>query len=202
MSDTGDQRGEEQKGGSAPDNLTGFLNELGRGKAGAAETLMPHIHAELLSMAEHQMQRERQGHTLQPAELVNEAFLRLFRPERVSWNDRKHFFALASKAMRRLLVDHARRRTRLKRGGGERVKTLDQAFSEGSEIPVDVLDLHQALEQLSDLDPLQADVVELRYFGGLEVAEVASVLEVSTRTVERQWRAARAWLGNRLKESS
>lgn len=187
---------------ASPDELTGYLNALGRGQRDAAESLMPHVYAELLAIAESHMRRQRDQHTLQPTELVNEAFLRLFPPDRVSWNDRKHFFALASKVMRQLLVDHARRRDRLKRGEGQPAQSLDQAFTRGSEFPVDLLDLDLALEELSGLNPLQGSVVELRYFGGLEVAEVASVLDISKRTVERHWRAARAWLGLRLEGST
>lgn len=163
---------------------------------------MPHIHAELLAIAESQMRRQRAEHTLQPTELVNEAFLRLFPSERVDWNDRQHFFALAARVMRQLLVDHARRRQRLKRGGGQRPLRLDQAFTRSSEFPVDLIDLDLALQELSGLNELQGSVVELRYFGGLQVAEVASVLDISKRTVERNWRAARAWLGNRLQGSA
>lgn len=196
--DDGLQGDADQRDRASPEELTRFLNDLGRGDLSAAETLMPHVHEELRAIAESQLRRERSGHTLSPTEVVNEAFLRLFKPERVSWNDRRHFYALAAKAMRQLLVDHARRRKRLKRGGGKEALTLDQAFTAGSEIPVDLLDLNQALEDLSDVNPAQANVVELRYFGGLDVAEVASVLEVSKRSVERQWRAARAWLGSRL----
>lgn len=186
---------------ASPEDLTGFLNDLGCGRPDAANTLMPLVCRELLAIAERQLQRERMGHTLQPTELVHEAFLKLFTPENVSWNDRRHFYALAARAMRQLLVDHARSRRRLKRGEGHQVQSLDQAFTAGSEFEVDLLDLNLALEELGDVNPIQANVVELRYFGGLEVAEVASVMEVSKRTVERQWRAARAWLGHRLEAS-
>lgn len=187
---------------SPPDDLTVFLNALGRGDHQAAETLMPHIHAQLLALAEGQMRHQRAEHTLQPTELVNEAFLRLFPTERVDWTDRRHFFALAARVMRQLLVDHARRRQRLKRGGGQRPLALDEAFTQGSEFSVDLLDLDLALQELTGLNPLQGNVVELRYFGGLEMAEVASTLDVSKRTVERNWRAARAWLGHRLQGSA
>jgi len=109
---------------ASTDDLTRFLNDLDSGRLDTAETLMPHIYGELLAIAERQMRRERVGHTLQPTELVNEAFLRLFKPEQVSWNDRRHFYTLAARAMRQLLVDHARRRKRLKRGEGNRGQTL------------------------------------------------------------------------------
>jgi RNA polymerase sigma factor (TIGR02999 family) len=116
------------------------------------------------------------------------------------WNDRVHFFAVASKAMRQLLVDHARTRSRKKRGGDLRQETLDEAVARQAGIDVDLLDLEAALNELTELDERQGRVVELRYFGGLEMAEVAQVLDISKTTVEREWRSARAWLGRRVHE--
>ncbi len=188
--------------GDRPAELTGFLNELARGNSQAGETLMPYVYDELRVIAESYMRRQHADHTLQPTALVNEAYLKLFRPEAVGWNDRKHFFSLAAKAMRQLLVDHARRASRAKRGSGQRPQTLDEAFAQSSEFPVDLLDLNLALEELSRRDERQGRVVELRYFGGLDMEEVAKVMDVSKRTVEREWRAARAWLGHRLELGS
>ena len=185
-----------------PAELTEFLNELARGNSEAGETLMPYVYDELRVIAESYMRRQQSGHTLQPTELVNEAFLRLFQPEALGWNDRKHFFSLAARAMRQLLVDHARRAGADKRDGGARELTLVEAFAQASEIPVDVLDLNLALEELSSKDERQGQVVELRYFGGLDMEDVAAVMDVSKRTVEREWRAARAWLGHRLEQGS
>lgn len=190
--------GEEDR----PAKLTVFLNELARGNSQAGETLMPYVYDELRVIAESYMRRQQAGHTLQPTALVNEAYLKLFKPEAVGWNDRKHFFSLAAKAMRQLLVDHARRAGAAKRDGGLRPQTLDEAFAQSSEFPVDLLDMNMALEELSQRDERQGRVVELRYFGGLEMEEVATVLDVSKRTVEREWRAARAWLGHRLELGS
>lgn len=178
--------------------LTRFLNDLVRGKADAAETLMPFVYAELRGIAESHLRGQAPRHTLQPTALVHEAFLKLFDPDGVGWNDRTHFFALAAKAMRQVLVDHARRRQRLKRGGGGLSLTLDEHVAGQAGPGLDLLDLNAALEELSTLHERQGRIVELRYFGGLEVQEVAEVLAVSASTVEREWRTARAWLGVRL----
>lgn len=182
----------------SPHELTRFLNELTTGRTDRALTLMPYVYDQLRIIAHSHMRRPRGDTTLQPTELVHEAYLKLFDPEHVSWNDRKHFFALASKAMRQLMVDHARSRNRQKRGGGREELTLDEAFVAGGEMPFDLIDLDDALEALFALDERQGRIVELRYFGGLEVDQVAEVLSVSSSTVERDWRAARAWLGVRL----
>lgn len=182
---------------ASPEELTGFLNDLAHGRVEAGATLMPYVYAELRAIAEGYLQR-RADRALQPTELISEAFLRLLRSDGVSWNDRRHFFALAAKAMRQLLIDEARRRGRLKRGEGRRAVTLDEAFVGTDGPPMDLLDLDQALEELSGLDPRQGRVVELRFFGGLDVDQVAETLEVSKSTVEREWRSARAWLGHRL----
>lgn len=178
--------------------LTGYLNAIGRGRPEAGDALMPHVYEELRAIAESYLGHGRARHSLQPTELIHEAFLRLFRPERDAWTDRHHFFALAARAMRHLLVDSAKRRLRLKRGAGRRPLTLDEALVPGAELRIELLDLDEALEELGRLAPRQARVVELRYFGGLGVDEVAAVMDVSRSTVEREWRVARAWLGNRL----
>ncbi|NOT30832.1 MAG: sigma-70 family RNA polymerase sigma factor [Planctomycetes bacterium] len=178
--------------------LTRFLNDLARGKAAAAETLMPFVYAELRGIAESHLRGQAPRHTLQPTALVHEAFLKLFDPDRVGWNDRKHFFALAAKAMRQVLVDHARRARRLKRGDGRLCVALDEHVAGPAGTATDLVDLNLALDELGALDERQGRIVELRYFGGLEVQEVAEVLAVSTSTVEREWRTARAWLGVRL----
>lgn len=188
----------------APDrtssDLTRFLNALGRGERQPTASQMQPVYAELRAIAEQHLARERARHTLQPTALVNEAFLRLFDPDGVAWHDRNHFFAVAAKAMRRVLVDHARRRQRLKRGGGRLALTLNEAVDGRAAPQLDLLDLHLALEELSAEDEEKARIVELRYFGGLEMQEVADVLGVSKSTAERGWRSARAWLGVRLRE--
>jgi len=181
--------------------LTVFLDALRDGDAPEAEAaLMPHLYAELRVIATACMRGQRPDHTLQPTALVSEAYLKLFQRTDAQWNDRKHFFALAAKAMRQLLVDHARGRSRAKRGGDRQQVTLDAAIAEAGAIDHDLLDLDAALSELAELDEQQARVVELRYFGGLEMAQIADVLGVSLSTVEREWRASRAWLGVRMGE--
>jgi RNA polymerase sigma factor (TIGR02999 family) len=177
--------------------LTRFLNELALGQVNAAESLLPYVHAQLRSLAQVHL-RGQPGHTLQPTALVHEAFLRLFVPERCAWNDRRHFFALAARVMRQVLVDQARAQRRLKRGEGMLRVTLDERVVARPSGELEMLDLDQALVELSSLDERQGRIVELRFFGGLEVEEVAGLLELSKSTVERDWRAARAWLGVRL----
>lgn len=163
-----------------------------------AEELVAQVYDELRSLAQAHLRRERAAHTLQATALANEAYLRLAGQRRMSEYDREHFLALAAGMIRRILVDHARSRNRAKRGGGQAAVTLfdDLAVSSGEQ--VDLIDLHDALERLDRLDERQARVVELRFFGGLTVEEVALVLGVSARTVNNEWRAARAWLRREL----
>lgn len=159
---------------------------------------MPYLYGELRAIAEGCLKSQRPDHTLQPTALVHEAYLKLFDATELAPNDRKHFFRLAARAMRQLLIDHARARGRDKRAGDRGEVTLDEAIGAAAGIDFDWLDLDEALTDLAALDERQARVVELRYFGGLEVDDVAQVLDVSRSTVERDWRAARAWLGVRL----
>ena len=165
------------------------------------ERLVPVLMAELRSIARAQLRSQRAGHTLQPTALVNEAYLKLV-GSAGSWNDRTHFFATAARAMRQVLCDHERGRRREKRGGSGQAVTLHpelrELVSSAEAHEVDLLDLDSALEELEQLDERQARVVELRYFAGLEVDETAEALGVSKTTVERDWRAARAWVGRRL----
>lgn len=181
-----------------PAELTRFLNALGNGQVAAGNTLMPHVYEELRAIAEAHMRVQPRAGTLQPTVLVHEAFLKLFQSDGGAWQDRKHFFALAAKAMRQIVVDDARRRRSLKRDAGQQPLTLGNALA--GERDFDVLDVHLALEELGTLDERQARVVELRYFGGLEMEEIALVMDTSKSTIEREWRAARAWLGLRLKD--
>jgi RNA polymerase sigma factor (TIGR02999 family) len=150
-------------------------------------------------MASREMRRERPGHTLQPTALVNEAYLRLLGGAggAPAWNDRTHFLSAAARAMRNVLVDHARARNAQKRGSGLRV-TLDDELRGAGDPGLDFLELNDALERLAAEEPRWARVVELRYFGGLELAEIAQALDVSTITVSRDWRFAKAWLAQRL----
>ncbi len=171
----------------------------------AAEKLMATVYDELRGLARGYLKRERSDHTLQPTALVHEAYLRLADQDRVRWRGRSHFFAVGARMMRRLLVDHARARRRVKRGGEWLRVTLGQGVGSllGRELDRDqLLALDLALQRLADLDARQARIVELRFFAGLEVAEVAEVLGVSKRTVEGHWTHARAWLKRELAAGS
>jgi RNA polymerase sigma-70 factor, ECF subfamily len=177
-----------------PPELTALLRAWARGDDGARERLFPLVHGELRRQAARYMRRERRGHTLQPTALVNEAYLRLAGADGLDWQGRAHFFAIAARVMRQVLVDHARRRRAAKRD--VRPVTLEDA--EAPAVPLELLDLESALNELAALSDRQAQIVELRYFGGLGVDETAQVLALSESTVKREWRTARAWLQHRL----
>jgi RNA polymerase sigma factor (TIGR02999 family) len=155
---------------------------------------MPIVHAELRRLARREMRRERPEHTLQTTALVNEAYLRLVDISGVRWNDRAHFFAMSARLMRRILVDHARSRRYQKRGGGTTLVAFDETVTVAPEPGTDLVALDDALQALAQVDPRKSQVVELRFFGGLSVEETATALRVSTSTVLRDWRLARAWL--------
>ncbi len=180
--------------------VTRLLQELDEGQPGAADRLAPLVYEELHVLAVHAMRREHEGHTLQPTALLHEAFFRLVGQQDAAWQNRSHFYGIAASAMRRILVDHARRRRAVKRDGGIRVTLEDHAaVSEaGSEQALDVIALDDALRRLGELDPRQAHVVELRFFAGLEVEETARVLGISPATVKRDWTFARAFLRREL----
>ena len=181
-------------GAPLPDDLTGLLLAWRDGEAGAFDRLVPLVYDELRRQARLQLRRERAGHTLQPTALVHEAFLRLVEQSRAQWQNREQFFAVAGRAMRRVLVDHARARAAVKRGDGRTLVALDEAPEPAAAAGVDVLVLDQVLDRLAAIDPRQARVVELRYFGGFTAAETATALDVSLATVNRDWAMARAWL--------
>ena len=164
----------------------------------AAEDLLPLVYDELRALAGALLRREPGGHTLQPTALVHEAYLRVVQQTGVAWKNPGHLRAVGARAMRRILVDHARKKQAGKRGGGARPVTLNSGLLADDEAPVDVLDLEQALERLAALDGRQASILELRFFGGLTNLEVAGVLGVSLTTVEDQGRIARAWLAREL----
>jgi RNA polymerase sigma factor (TIGR02999 family) len=163
-------------------------------RAAIVERLMPLVYDELRGVAARYLRGERAGHTLQPTALVHEAFLKLADQSRIDWKGRTHFCAVAANVMRRLLVDHARARKRRKRGGGRAVRELAEEAVPAELSESEVLDLHDAIERLAKLDERQARVVELRFFGGLNMEEVAEALGVSKRTVEDDWTHAKAWL--------
>ncbi len=170
------------------------------GDPAAAQRLLPYVYKELRGLAGGIFRGQRADQTLQPTALVHEAYLRLINQEHVGVRDRAHFRALAASAMRQILTDHARRRRAQKRGGDRPRATLLEPPTPGDGRSLDLLVLDEVLAQLERLDARQHRIVELRFFAGLEVDEVATVLAVSTSTVEREWRAARAWLGARLRE--
>jgi RNA polymerase sigma factor (TIGR02999 family) len=163
--------------------------------------LFPLVYGELRALARVHLRHERPDHTLQPTALVHEAYLRLLGGQDPPWNDRAHFFHAAAEAMRRILIEHARKRGRIKRGG-DRVRVRISGVHLGTEQdPDEILALDEAIRRLEEQDPRIADLVRLRFFAGLSVEETAKVLEVSARTVKREWSFARAWLYNALRES-
>lgn len=179
--------------------VTRLLADLSSGVDGAADRLAPLVYDELHQIAVLAMRRESDGHTLQPTELVHEAFLRLMGQHHADWRNRSHFYGIAAQAIRRLLIDHARRRKSQKRDHGVRV-TLDESIGVDNQRVLDLLALEDALSQLEQLDPRQAKVVEMRYFGGLDIDEVAEALGTSPATVKRDWTFARAFLLKTLSE--
>ncbi|HEV3024823.1 MAG TPA: ECF-type sigma factor [Pirellulales bacterium] len=162
------------------------------------DDLVPLVYDELRRLAARYLRRESRGNTLQPTALVNEAFLKLAGQQRVDWQGRTHVLAIGAKAMRRILVDHAKRKRRLKRGGGLNRIQLDDAAALSPERDEDLLAVDEALEKLAGVDERQATIVELRFFGGMTVEEVAQALGVSKRTVESEWTMVRAWLRREL----
>lgn len=178
-----------------------MLEEVQAGVPGAADRLASAVLDDLRRIAQAAMRRESDGHTLQPTELVDEAFVRLLGQHRVTWENRAQFFAIAARTMRRILVDHARSRRRLKRDHGVRV-TLDESIGVAPDQAIDLIALDDALRQLDSAAPRQARVVELRFFGGLEVEETAHALGISPATVKRDWAFARAFLLRSLQASA
>jgi RNA polymerase sigma factor (TIGR02999 family) len=178
--------------------ITQLLLAWGNGDHSALERLMPMVYEEMRKMARRYMNRQRPGHTLQTTALVNEAYLRLVDSSQVRWQNRAHFFAISAQLMRRILVDFARSRSNLKRGGGAQRVSIGEATEVSSTAGVDLVALDDALKALSAFDPRQSQIVELRYFGGLSEEEIAEALKISTRTVRREWSQARAWLYREL----
>jgi RNA polymerase sigma factor (TIGR02999 family) len=171
-----------------------LLLEWGSGDKAALDRLIPLVHKELRRMAHQYMRRERAGNTLQTSALINEAYIRLVDYKKMRWQDRAHFFAVAAQAMRRILVERARSRQRDKRGGDAQRVSFDEAANLAVERETDLIALDNALTDLSVIAPRKAQIVELRYFGGLSIDEAAEVLGISSPTVQREWRAAKAWL--------
>jgi RNA polymerase sigma factor (TIGR02999 family) len=183
----------------ANDDVTLLLEAAGGGDAQALERLYEHVYAELRSMANSGMRRERSGHTLQPTALVNEAFIRL-NPAKAAWQNRRHFFGAAAQAMRRILVDHARQKQAEKRGDGLERVTLTDLEIGAPEPDMDVLAVNDALDRLAAEEPRLAEMVSLRFFAGMSIADTAQALDLSPATVKRDWVFARAWLVEQIEQ--
>ena len=179
---------------SSGGDVTQLLQAWCVGRQDALDQLLPVIYGELRRLAASYLRRERGDHTLQATALVHEAFLKLVDQRDVRWQNRAHFFGIAAQMMRRILVDHARAHAASKRGAGERPLTLDEALIVCPSSDIDILALDEALVRLAAVDPQQSRVVELRFFGGLTIAETAEVLHISVATVGREWTLAKAWL--------
>ncbi len=186
----------------APDaDITALLRAVASGERSDLDSLLAAIYDDLHRLAQKHMRGERTDHTLQPTALVHEAYLRIIDQRSTTWNDRLHFFAVASRVIRRILVDYARADNAIKRGGDRTRVPLDDIDPAGVTRDVELLALDEALNELAEIDSQQAQVVELRFFGGLTIPEVASMLSMSPRSVDRDWQCARAWLYCRLHES-
>jgi RNA polymerase sigma-70 factor, ECF subfamily len=191
-------RQHEEVAAASSSGVTALLQAWSEGDRGALDRLTPIVYEELRRLARRYLRRERTGHSLQTTLLVNEAYVRLVDYKRMQWQNRAHFFAVSAQLMRRILVEHARRHN-LKRGGGLQHVSLEEAGEVGGGRTTDLVALDDAMNALARLDPRKAQVVEMRFFGGLSVEETAEVLKVSTVTVMRDWSTAKAWLYRELK---
>ena len=186
----------------SPQEVTQLLADWGRGDRAALDRLFPLVHAELRSIARRQMNQERPGHTLQATALVNEAYLKLAGQQEFEWHNRGHFFAVCAQVMRHILIDHARAHARDKRGGGAVQVSLEDAVVMPDEQAEHFVALDEALCFLERVDPQKSKIVELRYFGGLNIDETAEVLDISPRTVRREWQRSKAWLYRMITEGT
>ena len=181
------------------EGITQLLIDWSDGDQAALEKLMPLVYDELRRLASNYLRRERASHTLQPTALVNEAYLKLVDQRNAKWQNRAHFFGISAQLMRRILVDHARQHQAAKRGGSKQQRlSITSAERVAKQPEVDLLALNEALDELTTMDPQQAQIVELKFFGGLSIEETAEVLGISHATVERDWKMARAWLRRQL----
>ena len=179
---------------SSPKSVTQLLIEWRDGDDSALEKLIPVVHQELRRLAHYYMRRERSGHTLQTSALINEAYIRLVDHKGMRWQNRAHFYAVAAQAMRRVLIDYARSRGYMKRGGGAHMVALDEAANVAKKQAADLVALDDALTDLASFDPRKSKIVEMRYFGGMTVEETAEALALSPITIIRDWNTAKAWL--------
>ena len=184
------------------ENVRQLLQDWSTGNESALEELLPLIYNELRQLAHNFLYRERPGHTLQTTALVHEAYLKLIDQKDVRWQNRSHFFAIAAQAMRRILIDSARRHAAMKRGGPQEKLSLDEVPDISLEPNTKLLALDEALDALAEIDPEQSRIVELRYFGGLTIEETAEVMKSSPATIKREWAMARAWLHQWLTDRS
>jgi len=182
----------------SPEGITQLLERWSRGEQDALDQLMPLVYHELHRLAGAYLRRERREHTLQPTALVNEAYLKLIDQHPSHWQNRAQFFGIAAQLMRRILVDHARARRATKRGGDRYLVSLDKIGVFGGQPDLDLLALNDVLNRLAEIDPHQARLVELRFFGGLTIEETAEAMGISHATVEREWKMAKAWLRREL----
>ena len=185
-----------------PQEVTQLLVDWGNGNQAALDRLMPIVYTEPRQLAHRYMRRERPGHTMQTTALIHEAYLRLVDQNQVRWQHQAHFFGIAARLMRQILIEHARSRTRAKRGGGVGTISLDEAAIVSQARATELLALDDALERLATMDPRKSQVVELRFFGGLSVEEAAQVLNIAPNTVLRDWRMAKAWLRREISHES
>ncbi|MCM3870755.1 MAG: sigma-70 family RNA polymerase sigma factor [Pyrinomonadaceae bacterium] len=184
------------------EHVTQLLQDWSAGNEQALEDLLPLIYNELRRLAHNFLYRERPGHTLQTTALVHEAYLKLIDQKDARWQNRSHFFAIAAQAMRRILIDSARRHAATKRGGSQEKLSLDEVPDISLEPNIKLLALDEALKALAEIDPEQSRIVELRYFGGLTIEETAEVMKTSNSTIKREWAMARAWLHQALSDRS
>lgn len=183
------------------EGITQLLERWTNGDAKALEELMPLVYNELHRLAAGYLRHERREHTLQPTALVNEFYLKIFDQQRMNWRNRAQFFGVAAQLMRRILVDHARAHYSTKRGGDRLCVSLKNVAAFGTQPDADLLALHDVLNRLEELDPAQARIVELRFFGGLTIKETAEVMQIGHATVEREWRTAKAFLKSELNKA-
>lgn len=185
---------------TAPEEVSQLLKKWSNGDEAALDKVMPIVYQELRRLAHHYMRKERPGHTLQTTALVNEAYMRLAKYKKMRWQSRAHFFAVAAQVMRRILVDQARSKNFAKRGDGAEKISLDETAVVSAGRSAEVIAVDDALTELESWDPRKGRIVELRFFGGLNIEETAEVLKVSPTTVQREWRSAKAWLYKAIRE--
>ena len=186
---------------SLQSQITVLLVNIENGDSRAIDELLPLVYSQLKAMAGNQLKGERPNHTLNATALVHEAYLKLVHQDRVSWQNRAHFFAIAAQAMRRVLINYAKSRLADKRGGGQPIVTFNEEVMSGDSPAEEIIALDEALTRLKEIDERQSRIIELRFFGGLTEQEVAQVMKISESTVKRDWRMARAWLTREMKQA-